>query len=54
LAARLRPSSAASGPLSLEVVIAAATIPVVATREEATSRLKRLPVRLAMAVRTCW
>src|ERR1044072_5495982 len=49
-AARLRPSSPASGPRSLELLISpAATIPVVATREEATIRANFLPVRGAAA-----
>ena len=37
----------------LVLVIAAATIAVVTTSEEATSRLKRLPVRLSAAASAC-
>jgi len=47
--ARLRPSSAARGPLSAGLVIALATITEVASSEEATSRPKRRPVIVAAA-----
>ena len=43
-----------AGPEPLELVIAAATITEVATREEATSRPKRLPVRVAAAAIARW
>ena len=53
-AARLRPSSAARAPLPPVLVIALATIAEVATSEEATSRPKRLPVRVAAAAIARW